>query len=259
MALLFMGGFQLAMASPRTALTHAAVAVPDQFAADTANAIFAKGGNAVDAAVAVAFSLAVTYPETGNIGGGGFMTLYYKGKPYFLDYRERAPLKATRDMFVDNTGKKVIAADQPEGSVIGHRSVGVPGTVAGMWEAHKRFGKLRWAELIEPAIHYAHRGFVVDEALASIASTENERRFAGKTNFAEYFGKLQAGTTFKQPELEACYFHKRWGARPFNQNLKLGQRFKLIVDRRLPELEDLTLMRRPPFPHRADQRRKRVA
>ena len=203
MVLLFMGSYQLAVASPRTALTHSAVAVPDQLAADTADAIFAKGGNAVDAAVAVAFSLAVTYPEAGNIGGGGFMTVYYEGKPYFLDYRERAPLKATRDMFVDSSGKKVIAADQPQGSVIGHRSVGVPGTVAGLWEAHKRFGRLKWALLIEPAIHYAHHGFVVDEALASIATSENEKRFAGKTNFAEHFGKLQAGNTFKQPELEA--------------------------------------------------------
>lgn len=111
------------MAPPRAQFTHSAVAVPDRFAADTANAIFAKGGNAVDAAVAVAFSLAVTYPDAGNIGGGGFMTLYHEGEPYFLDYRERAPLKATRDMFVDSTGK-VIAADQPGRSVVGHRAVG---------------------------------------------------------------------------------------------------------------------------------------
>ncbi|WP_354336461.1 gamma-glutamyltransferase [Pseudomonas kilonensis] len=190
-----------ASASPRPQLAQSAVAVPDRFAAETANAIFAKGGNAVDAAVAIAFSLAVTYPEAGNLGGGGFMTIYHEGKPYFLDYRERAPLKATRDMFVDSNGQ-VIAADNPAGSVVGYRAVGVPGTVAGMWEAHRRFGKLKWADLIEPAIRYAHAGFVVDETLANLAVTENEKRFSGKTNFTDYFGKLHAGTRFKQPELE---------------------------------------------------------
>lgn len=193
---------QLASASPLSQLDASAVAVPDRLAADTANAIFAKGGNAIDAAVAIAFSLAVTYPEAGNIGGGGFMTVYHEGKPYFLDYRERAPLKATRDMFVDSKGQ-VIAADNLDGSVIGHRAVGVPGTVSGMWEAHQRFGKLKWADLIAPAIHYAHEGFAVDDTLANLAATENEKRFSGKTNFAEYFGKLHAGSTFKQPELEA--------------------------------------------------------
>lgn len=200
--LLLMGSHQLAIASPHTQLTYSAVAVPDQFAADTANAIFAKGGNAVDASVAIAFSLAVTYPEAGNIGGGGFMTLYYEGKPYFLDYRERAPLKATRDMFVDEHGK-VLPPDNPRSSVVGHRAVGVPGTVAGMWEAQRRFGRLKWQAVVEPAIGYAEAGFRVEERLATLAVNENKAHYEGKTNFSQYFGNLKSGELFKQPELAA--------------------------------------------------------
>ena len=103
-------------------LTASAVAVADKFSADAAEQIFKEGGNAVDAA-AIAFTLAVTYPEAGNIGGGGFMTIYMNGKPYFLDYRERAPLAATKNMYLDDQGKVI------EGmSLFGYRAVGVPGT-----------------------------------------------------------------------------------------------------------------------------------
>lgn len=142
-------------------LTGSAVAVADKYSADTAEQIFKEGGNAIDAAVAIAFTLAVTYPEAGNIGGGGFMTLYVDGKPYFLDYRERAPLAATRGMYLDKQGEVV-----PGMSLYGNRAVGVPGTVAGMWAAQRRFGKLKWKQVLAPAIHYARDGFVVDEQLA---------------------------------------------------------------------------------------------
>ena len=101
-------------------LTASAVAVADEFSADAAEQIFKEGGNAVDAAAAIAFTLAVTYPEAGNIGGGGFMTIYMNGKPYFLDYRERAPRAATKNMYLDDQGKVI------EGmSLIGYRAVGV--------------------------------------------------------------------------------------------------------------------------------------
>ncbi len=119
-------------------LTASAVAVADKFSADAAEQIFKEGGNAVDAAAAIAFTLAVTYPEAGNIGGGGFMTIYMNGKPYFLDYRERAALAATKNMYLDHQGKVI------EGmSLFGYRAVGVPGTVEGMWEAQRRFGNLK--------------------------------------------------------------------------------------------------------------------
>lgn len=181
----------------RVVLDGSAVAVADKYSADAAEEIFRQGGNAVDAAVAVAFTLAVTYPEAGNIGGGGFMTVYMGGKPYFLDYRERAPLAATKDMYLDKDGNVVKGM-----SLYGDRAVGVPGTVAGMWEAQKRFGKLKWKQVIAPAIRYARDGFVVDEQLAQ-RGVDASKEFGGKTNFDQYFSGLKAGATFKQPELAA--------------------------------------------------------
>ncbi len=176
-------------------LNASAVAVADKYAADAAEQIFKEGGNAVDAAVAIAFSLAVTYPEAGNIGGGGFMTLYVNGKPYFLDYRERAPLAATRTMYQDDQGN-VIAGK----SLYGYDAVGVPGTVEGMWEAQKRFGKLSWKQVLQPAIKYARDGFVVDELLAK-RREEASKEFDGKTNFDQYFGDMKVGENFRQPDL----------------------------------------------------------
>lgn len=178
-------------------LTGSAVAVADKYSADTAEQIFKEGGNAIDAAVAIAFTLAVTYPEAGNIGGGGFMTLYVDGKPYFLDYRERAPLAATRGMYLDKQGEVV-----PGMSLYGNRAVGVPGTVAGMWAAQRRFGKLKWKQVLAPAIHYARDGFVVDEQLAQ-RGVDASKEFGGKTNFDKYFGAMKAGANFKQPDLAA--------------------------------------------------------
>jgi gamma-glutamyltranspeptidase / glutathione hydrolase len=178
-------------------LAGSAVAVADKYSADAAEQIFKEGGNAIDAAVAIAFTLAVTYPEAGNIGGGGFMTIYANGEPYFLDYRERAPLAATRDMYLDKSGEVV-----PDMSLHGYRAVGVPGTVAGLWEAQRRFGELKWEQVLAPAIHYAHDGFIVDEQLAE-RGVNASKEFGGKTNFDRYFGELKAGANFKQPDLAA--------------------------------------------------------
>ncbi|RKP45951.1 gamma-glutamyltransferase [Trinickia fusca] len=178
-------------------LSAAALAVADSYSADAAQQIFHEGGNAVDAAVAVAFTLAVTYPEAGNIGGGGFMTLYVNGKPYFLDYRERAPLAATKDMYLDKDGNVIKGM-----SLVGPRAVGVPGTVAGMWEAQKRFGRLKWKQVLAPAIHYARDGFDVSEQLQQ-RRDDAAKDFGDKTNFAKYFGNLNTGVHFKQPELAA--------------------------------------------------------
>jgi gamma-glutamyltranspeptidase/glutathione hydrolase len=180
---------------PRTVLDASAVAVPDRYSADAAQQIFAAGGNAVDAAVAIAFTLAVTRPDAGNIGGGGFMTVFMDGKPYFLDYRERAPQQATRGMYVDDKGNLV-----PGMSVVGHRAVGVPGTVDGMWEAQRRFGKLKWKQVLAPAIRYATDGFMVDPSLQQRRDAAL-KNFAGRTNFDAYFSTLKASATFRQPEL----------------------------------------------------------
>ncbi|MFJ3469560.1 gamma-glutamyltransferase [Pseudomonas sp. NPDC090201] len=176
-------------------LEGGAVAAPDQYGAQVAAQILKKGGNAVDAAVATAFTLAVTYPEAGNIGGGGFMTLFMNGRPYFIDYRETAPKAATRDMYLDEKGEVI-----PGMSLVGARASGVPGTVMGLWEAHRKFGKLPWAELLTPAIGYAKSGFKVADK-QNMYGTEALKQLEGKTNFADYFGTMKAGELFRQPEL----------------------------------------------------------
>jgi gamma-glutamyltranspeptidase/glutathione hydrolase len=182
---------------PRTATEAAAIAMPDRHSADTATRILEAGGNAVDAAVASAFTLAVTYPEAGNLGGGGFMLAVVDGEASFLDYREIAPAAATRDMYLDAKGEVIAGM-----SLTGHRAVGVPGTVAGLWEAHRRHGKLSWSTVVQPAIELAQRGFVVPADLAEYAETEQQERFA-TTNFAAHFSGLRSGATFRQPELAA--------------------------------------------------------
>ncbi len=121
--------------------------------------ILKAGGNAVDAAVAVQFALAVVYPGAGNIGGGGFMVYRHAdGKSYTLDYREKAPARATQNMYLDSLGNV-----RPGLSISGHLASGVPGSVEGMAEAHKRFGKLPWAQVLQPAIDLAARGFALTE------------------------------------------------------------------------------------------------
>lgn len=178
-----------------TTLEGGAVAAPDEYAAKVAADILKKGGNAVDAAVATAFTLAVTYPEAGNIGGGGFMTLYVDGKPYFLDYREVAPKAATRDMYLDDKGEVVENL-----SLVGPRAAGVPGTVMGLWEAHQKFGKLPWSELLTPAIGYAKDGFTI-AAKQYQYRDDVQSLFKGATNFNDYFGSMKVGQRFTQPEL----------------------------------------------------------
>jgi gamma-glutamyltranspeptidase/glutathione hydrolase len=184
------------LAAPPHAPPLGVLAVPDAFAADIAEQVLCDGGNAVDAAVAVAFSLSVTYPEAGNIGGGGFLLAWLDGAPYFLDYREVAPDAASRDMYLDAQGKPVAGQ-----SLVGHRAVGVPGTVAGLWEAHRRFGRLPWGELLAPAIELAEAGFIVPAQLES--RMHDELPGLSATNFAGYFGGMRAGRIFRQPELAA--------------------------------------------------------
>lgn len=176
-------------------LEGGAVASPDQYGAEVAAQILKKGGNAVDAAVATAFTLAVTYPEAGNIGGGGFMTLFMDGKPYFLDYRETAPKAASRNMYLNEKGEVI-----ENMSLVGARAVGVPGTVMGLWEAHQKFGKLPWSELLTPAIGYAQNGFKVAEK-QYMYRQEALQLFNGMTNFNDYFGNMKVGETLRQPEL----------------------------------------------------------
>ncbi|MET3664059.1 gamma-glutamyltransferase [Caulobacter sp. 1776] len=178
------------------ALNAGAVASPDRYGALAAQEILKAGGNAVDAAVATGFALAVTYPEAGNLGGGGFMTLYVNGKPYFLDYRETAPARASADMYLGKDGEPVDGL-----SLFGNLAVGTPGTVRGLAMAHQRFGKLPWAKVLAPAIRYAREGFTVNAQFAGMLK-DAPPSFA-RTNFSAHFGPVKVGTLFKQPDLAA--------------------------------------------------------
>ncbi len=175
----------------------AAVAMPDRYGAQVSEEILRSGGNAVDAAIAAGFALAVTFPEAGNIGGGGFMLIHMNGEDSFIDYREKAPLAADKDMYLDENGDVIQGA-----SLIGHLSVGVPGTVAGFAEAHKKFGTLPWKDLVMPAVRLAEEGFVVPERLGGGMLSTLEK-YQGVTNFEKYFGNLKGGELHHQPELAA--------------------------------------------------------
>ena len=175
----------------------AAVAMPDKYSARVSEEILRAGGNAVDAGIAAGFALAVSFPEAGNIGGGGFMLIRMNGEDAFIDYREKAPGAADRDMYLDENGDVIKRA-----SLVGHLSVGVPGSVAGFWAAHKRYGTLPWSQLLAPAIRIAEEGFEVPEKLGGGMLTRLEM-YAGKTNFADYFGDMRTGELLKQPELAA--------------------------------------------------------
>src|SRR5882672_901950 len=121
--------------------------------------VLKKGGNAVDAAIAVQFALLIAFPEAGNIGGGGFMLVRMKdGSTSALDYREKAPASSSVNMFLDAKGNVV-----PKLSEAGHLASGIPGSVDGMIEAHKKFGKLPWKDLVQPAIDLAFKGIALTQ------------------------------------------------------------------------------------------------
>ena len=201
--------------------SKAAVAMPDKYGAQVSEGILRAGGNAVDAAIATGFALAVTYPEAGNIGGGGFMLIHIDGEATFLDYRETAPLAAHRDMYLDEQGDVIEKI-----SLIGIKAAGVPGTVAGLWAAHQRFGTLAWKDLLMPAVDLAANGFLVAKDLAD-RQLEYSARFAGTTNFDQHFGNLTEGAVFKQPELARTLLRiAASGAEDFYA----GETAKLIVE-----------------------------
>jgi gamma-glutamyltranspeptidase / glutathione hydrolase len=160
--------------------------------------ILRAGGNAVDAAVAVGFALAVTWPEAGNIGGGGFMlTRMADGRTSAVDYREMGPLKASRDMYLDSTGKRT------NKSLVGHLASGVPGAVAGMAQALRERGTMSLAQVLVPAIRLARDGFTVDSALAgSIRGTRCDfLGTGGEAVFCPGGVPLAAGARLVQPAL----------------------------------------------------------
>jgi gamma-glutamyltranspeptidase/glutathione hydrolase len=192
---------------------HGMVASNDRIASQVGVDVLKKGGNAVDAAVAVGFALAVTYPAAGNLGGGGFMLIRKAdGAATFIDFREKAPASANRDMYRTVKNPEAIRSDyqgeqmrmELSESIVGWRAPGVPGTVRGLEMASRKYGRKSWKDLVMPAVKLARDGFPVSYMLS--ASLKNSTRLLGRfaeTNriFLRNGKYYEAGETFRQPEL----------------------------------------------------------
>lgn len=192
--------------------------------------ILKKGGNAIDAAIATAFALEVTHPEAGNIGGGGFMVfLNSAGDVSTFDFREKAPLAASPTMFLDENGKIKDNSNHK-----GLLAVGVPGTVAGLFQAHQKYGKLPWADLVKPSVELAEKGFIMSWGLYNAAVRVSERD-PSEDIMKEYFhgenGEIvKPGETWKQPALAKTLkeiqkkgrdgFYKGWVAQEIEDYMK---------------------------------------
>ena len=209
---------------------HGMVASTNEIASRVGIDIMKRGGNAIDAAIAVAFALAVTHPAAGNLGGGGFMMIRLKnGRTTAIDYREMAPAAATRNIYLDKKGNVI---EGEGGSIEGYRAAGVPGTVRGMELALKKYGsgRLSWAQLIEPARRLAANGFTVNYTLAR--SLRGNRDYLSKypetrriyLNNGKFYNE---GDTFVQPDLGATFARlQQRGANEFYE----GQTARLIVE-----------------------------
>jgi gamma-glutamyltranspeptidase/glutathione hydrolase len=191
-----------------TCYKQAAVATAHPLATQVGLDILQKGGNAFDAAIAVQFALAVVYPRAGNIGGGGFMVYYTEeGQTGALDFREKAPLSAFKDMYLDDNGDVIEGA-----SVLGHRSVAVPGVVDGMWRMHEKMGALSWAELINPAIKLASDGYTLTKAEAAKLNNYQESFLEVNTAempFVHQNAPWQTGDSIMLPDLSDCLIRIR--------------------------------------------------
>jgi gamma-glutamyltranspeptidase/glutathione hydrolase len=223
---------------------HGIVASTNEVASRVGVEIMKRGGNAVDAAIAVAFALAVTHPAAGNLGGGGFMMIRLKdGRTTAIDYREMAPAAAHRDVYLDKNGKLI---EGEGGSLVGYRAAGVPGTVRGMELALKKYGsgKLTWAQLVEPARQLAGNGFTVTYSLArSLRTTKDYLSTYPETKriYLKNGALYNEGELFRQPELAATFARlQRFGPNEFYE----GETARLITadmkrNNGLMTLEDL--------------------
>lgn len=194
----FPDGWRFRAGAPATEAEHAMVVSNSRLASEAGVEILKAGGNAVDAAVATGFALAVTYPTAGNIGGGGFMNIHMAdGRSMTLDYREMAPLAASRNMYLDENGKLT------RKSTVGYLASGVPGSVAGMSEALHKYGTMTLAQVMAPAIRLAEEGFVVDSQFSR--GIEGGRRaitpFEGRALFFPGDSAVRVGTRLVQPDL----------------------------------------------------------
>ncbi|HEX8146017.1 MAG TPA: gamma-glutamyltransferase [Pyrinomonadaceae bacterium] len=209
---------------------HGMVASTDRLASQAGVDVLKRGGNAVDAAIAVAFALTVTYPAAGNIGGGGFMMIRLRdGRTTAIDYREMAPAAAHRNVYLDERGELKRGEG---GSLVGYRASGVPGTVAGMELALKKYGsgKLTWAQLVEPARRLAAGGFPLPYGLArSLKANEKELGLypESKKVYLNSGRFRDEGEVWRQPELAATFARlQRFGPREFYE----GRTARLIAE-----------------------------
>ncbi len=184
--------------SQPTRACHGMVVTVHHLASDAGLAVLREGGNAVDAAVASAFALAVVHPIAGNLGGGGFLLFReHTGRATFIDFREKAPLAATRDMYLDAQGDVI-----PKASLIGYRSIATPGSVAGLTYAEKKYGHLGLARVLAPAIRMAREGFVLSAEEAHELTDHDLTTFPASHRIFQRNGDLyKEGETFRQPEL----------------------------------------------------------
>jgi gamma-glutamyltranspeptidase / glutathione hydrolase len=237
-ALLLVSTTALAASREPVVARHAMVASTSEIASRVGVDVMKKGGNAVDAAVAVALALAVTWPAAGNIGGGGFMLIRKAdGTSEAIDYRERAPLAATRDMYLDANGNVIKGA-----STDGYKAVGVPGTVAGLMLAHKRHGKLKWSELVEPARKLAADGFVISPFLDGVLHDADtlKKLEPWPESRRIFLRKLTMGDRLVQPELAATLARIEANPRDFYEGVTAK---RIVADMRanggILTLEDL--------------------
>jgi len=194
---------EVAVTSPQGLITDQAMVVSAHpLASEVGAQILRAGGNAVDAAIAVQFALAVVYPAAGNIGGGGFMVIREaEGLTNTLDYREKAPLAADRDMYLDDDGEVIKGASR-----LGHLASGVPGAVDGMVKAHERYGSMSWEALVQPSVTLAANGFVLTEREAAGLNRSQDVFKEANTvepDFLMNEAGWQAGDTIYMPELAA--------------------------------------------------------
>ncbi|EAZ82033.1 gamma-glutamyltransferase [Algoriphagus machipongonensis] len=223
----------LFLANPANSQTYGqnGMVVSDHYlASEVGVEILKKGGNAIDAAVATAFALAVTHPEAGNIGGGGFIVFHKEnGEVTTFDFREKAPLAASPTMFLDENGRIKDNSNHQ-----GLLSVGVPGTVAGLYQAHQKYGKLSWSELVKPSVELAKKGFTMSWGLyrAALRMTDRDPSEDIMQNFfkGDDGEVVKPGNTWKQPALAKTLkeiqkhgrdgFYKGWVAEEIEAYMK---------------------------------------
>lgn len=233
LTLLFLFGFSVSGSSQLLAQTYAKngmVVSDSHIASEVGVEIMKKGGNAIDASIATAFALAVTHPQAGNIGGGGFMVFMDSDSDVTtIDFREKAPLASTADMFLDEEGKLIQGLNHD-----GLLAVGVPGTVAGFYLAHEKYGSLPWAELIQPAVTLAKEGFPLNWSLYNHAQyyISQKERLPFMANF--FLGEdgelLEPGETWKQPELAKTLVHIRDHGRDGFYKGEVAQQFASYME-----------------------------